>query len=324
MVVLLAAILLVPQSAFSADVQNYVPSARSTAIGYTGVADGTDPWNIIRNPAVLGAFDGIYFSGGTNGAFFADNWDYGWLVGAGYELPGPNKIRFSAAAHGAKIFKGGYTCPDERYTGFTGAFELNADNGFMVGFGITARSLGDVQASEYWTWQRTCQEVPDWLWDYGARIGYIHHREDGSKVIAAFGSSLNHYSGSSYLFNLEDAPWQYRFGIHLLYETEGLRTVSEGLGFKAPLVTIVTDIEEDFFEDSDGSVLRFGLELALLKVLYVRTGAVSGRPVNEGTFGVGAGLSSKHWDFRIDISDASTEFGSKTGAMMSTLLRYRF
>ncbi len=300
-------------------------------MGSTGIADGNDPWNLIRNPAVIGAIEGIYFSGSSNGAFFEENADIGWLAGAGWNLKGNrNVIRFSAAVHGINLYQG-HSCPDDRYTGFTGAVELEAGNGLIAGFGVTARNLEDVCCEYSWSTIPAQNTASGWAWDYGVRIGYLHHNSDGGRTIAIFGGSLNRRLEMNRFCNPELAsyysdasPWEYRLGITLLYEGRSIHTINKRLGFEAPLVTIMTNIEEDFIEGCGGSLFSFATELSLLKLLYLRTGVVSGLSRSDVTFGAGVGISSKRVDFRIDMATYTNDRYDRNSAMLSVFLKIGF
>ncbi len=300
-------------------------------MGSTGIADGNDPWNLIRNPAVIGAIEGIYLSGSSNGAFFQEDSDISWLAGAGFDLDADGSIiRLAAAAHGINLYQG-HQCPDDRYTGFTGALELNAANGLIAGFGVTARNLDNVCCEYLWFAAPTQNTASGWAWDYGARIGYLHNNSDGGRTIAAFGGSLNRRLKLSQFCNPEmvyyyndDSQWAYRLGITLLYEGRSIHSINERLGFKAPLVTIMTNIESDYIEDYEGSLFRFASELSLLKMLYLRIGVASGRLYSDTTFGVGVGLSSQRVDFRIDMATRPDDGYGSNSATLSAFLNIRF
>jgi len=328
--VMVCAGLVTEAGAQSAYVLHEPISARIKAMGWSGVADNSDPSTVRVNPANVAGRVGIYAYGGKWGydeEVLEDVWMGGGSIGLVHQREGSNTTIGIDLSYGRLDYgdTGGPTLPYDSYEDFMAlavgaAFAL--DDQWTLRAGIAAKRLSLNYGPASFGVDDEPFEESMFVFDAGAAFAYTGTLE-GWAVTPGFGMALaNAGPDIEYMDGRSDPqPTVFRFG-------PSVRLASPPtpiFGADVPVFSVVTNLEAtEAFNDEPFS-WAIGAELAVAEMFFVRAGT---RDLDDDTtsiesesgWGVGVGLPVQKFRARFDYTKVSNPFQEDTFGFMAMVL----
>jgi hypothetical protein len=309
----------------AAAIFKYPFGARTYGMGRTGVADVGDPSNLFFNPANLATVRGVLFTASKNLTPVGGeaSWIINGGVSGGYQttLGRSAGIGFGGDVRFGRLEYGPITWTDDRMyreTSFEGNenyFGLSAAGGMLisdlvhVGLGTTLKYWWADYAPDVATVDRGVNTV---VFDMGFRVAANLFEESGFLLVPAVGVGYVNLGPDVELFDLTlqetvkfALPRAVRYGLSARFESGSSPVADERVRREPPLVCLTINLDvadSQVAERSD--VYGGGLELSVLRMVFLRTGYIKDEDVeiDDATFGFGLGLEAARFQARADYA----------------------
>jgi hypothetical protein len=299
------------------------PAIRSYGMGNVGVADAADPLNAFCNPAVIPSAGDIFLSS-SYGRVFPDLVSGAYILhavaGAGFSLPVGNssELHLGGSVGFARLDYGEWeyprnenvylkSCPGSETAGTLAmGGELILEHKLHVGMGVALKPV--------WIRPERCNGIHSVnptpkgdgiAFDLGLLIsGDLLSRSD-LRLSPSVGFSALNLGSDLEVWNMDARPAlpaNLRLGLGLRLEGRPARFH----WMQAPLYTAAVNCDwSEYYKYENWSLWGAGAEAALLQALFLRVGYIGNHEANieDVTFGVGLGVTTKAFRARIDYAN---------------------
>jgi hypothetical protein len=258
---------------------------RGNAMGYSGVADRSDPSSIYFNPANVTAHEGVWATGSREKLVpgLADDVWFGHLnIGGGYSVGSDPPVRLGLNVTLARLSYGSSIATTPQGTPL-GEYESHEDV-----FGVTAGAAGVMGERVHWamgaavrrfsaeyapsevTVEGTSTEGSSWITDVGAVLSTIVEASDWRVRPAVGVAGIN--MGSDVEFDdreqADPLPSWFNYGVSVRVDGPDVVLGSNEI----PAVSGVLNLDGNHGLNDQRPHWGFGYELVLMEILFARWG----------------------------------------------------
>lgn len=303
-------------------------SARGTAMGWSGVADRSDPGNVFFNPANVTAVDGVFATGSYEKlvpALADDVWVGHLSLGGGHAIGGERPmrlgfgLRWSRLSYGESIATDPEGTPLGTYESREDVVGLTAGIASTVGkrvewaFGAALNRLSlDYAPAEVVVGHPKPAEASVAMFDLGAVVSTVVDASDW-RVRPALGLAAVNI-GSDIEFDDRDQddplPMWFNFGVSVRVDAPNVTLGST----ETPAATATINVDGNHGLNNQPLHGAFGFELALMQIISVRWGRrIDDRYYSgEQTWGIALGVPAGSFRARLEYAskDDQKTYGS--------------
>ena len=313
-----AALLLVPlllvvlpprQAGAQFDVLRMNPSVRSSSMGGTGVADGSDPGNAFLNPAVISGVTGAFFTGSFSKLVpeLADDiWILNVAAGAGVALATSNtfELRLGAGVRYSYLSQGEWEIRDpnnlylravsthDASVSITAGGSATLNQIVHIGVGLSVKPRSVEIAPMRPTLSSDVIKGNGVAFDLGVLLSADLPQPFPFRISPSIGFSVLNLGRSVELSEAEsvDLPRGYRAGVGLRAVGSDMKLFGGSLETEVPLLAIAADFDVTKRPHWSKVELDSGLEIAVLQMAFVRLGYIDDKLKNVQGLTIGGGL----------------------------------
>lgn len=290
------------------------PGARIVALGYTGVADDSDPSSVFMNPANVSFVDRLYLSGDYQELFSGISTDIGVrgvTVSGGYGFDHGSgsiglgaQVRYSHLSFGESIeinpegaALGTYESTESMVAMALGV-GVRTRAGPFLGVGGALKRVGVDYGPGDFILQSSGGEGDAWTSDVGARAGVRSRQDRPWRLEGAAGISLMNVGGALELPGRR-LKLQKTTGVGASVAVDGpLRPLADE---EVPIASFLLNV--DFYHPETGDdFVGVGFEAAAMQIIHARLGYVNSQGSTNSVLnlGIGAGMTTARFMVRLD------------------------